>query len=108
MPTYGYVCNNCHHEFDAFQSITAKPLRQCPACGKNTLKRLIGTGAGIIFKGSGFYCTDYRSDGYKSAAKSETSSSSSSKAPEKKPDAKSETTSETKSETKEPKKKKSA
>jgi len=104
MPTYAYVCNNCHHEFDAFQSITAKPLRECPACGKNTLKRLIGTGAGIIFKGSGFYCTDYRSDGYKSAAKSETSSSSS-KAAEKKPDAKSETTSETKSETKEPKKK---
>ncbi len=106
MPTYAYVCNNCHHEFDAFQSITAKPLRQCPACGKNTLKRLIGTGAGIIFKGSGFYCTDYRSDGYKSAAKSETSSSSSSsKAAEKKPDAKSDTTSGTKSEPKEPKKK---
>ncbi len=109
MPTYAYVCNNCHHEFDAFQNITAKPLRACPACGKNTLKRLIGTGAGIIFKGSGFYCTDYRSDGYKSAAKSETgNSSSSSKAAEKKPDAKSETTSETKSEPKEPKKKKSA
>ncbi len=107
MPTYAYVCNNCHHEFDAFQSITAKPLRECPACGKNALKRLIGTGAGIIFKGSGFYCTDYRSDGYKSAAKSE-SSSSSGKAAEKKPDAKSETTSETKSEPKEPKKKRSA
>ncbi len=108
MPTYAYVCNNCHHEFDAFQSITAKPLRECPACGKNALKRLIGTGAGIIFKGSGFYCTDYRSDGYKSAAKSESSSSSSGKAAEKKPDAKSESTSETKSEPKEPKKKKSA
>jgi len=72
MPTYAYVCGNCHHEFDAFQSITAKPLRECPACGRQTLKRLIGTGAGIIFKGSGFYCTDYRSDSYKNAAKSET------------------------------------
>ncbi len=110
MPTYAYVCDDCHHEFDAFQSITAKPLRECPACGKKALRRLIGTGAGIIFKGSGFYCTDYRSDGYKSAAKSETSSSSSSasNASEKKPDAKSESTSETKSEPKEPKKKKSA
>ncbi len=108
MPTYGYVCNNCHHEFDAFQSITAKPLRECPACGKNALRRLIGTGAGIIFKGSGFYCTDYRSDGYKSAAKSETSGSSSSKTTEKKPDAKPEPISETKSEPKEPRKKKSA
>ena len=65
MPTYAYVCQNCHHEFDAFQSITAKPLRKCPACGQAALKRLIGSGAGIIFKGSGFYCTDYRSDGYK-------------------------------------------
>ncbi len=72
MPTYAYKCENCHHEFDAFQSITAKPLRECPACGQNTLKRLIGCGAGIIFKGSGFYCTDYRSDGYKTAAKSDT------------------------------------
>jgi putative FmdB family regulatory protein len=107
MPTYAYVCGNCHHEFDAFQSITAKPLRECPACGKNALRRLIGTGAGIIFKGSGFYCTDYRSDGYKNAAKSETGGSSTGKAAEKKPDAKSETTSETKSEPKEPNKKKS-
>ena len=72
MPTYAYVCQNCHHEFDAFQSIKAKPLRECPACGQATLKRLIGSGSGIIFKGSGFYCTDYRSDGYKSAAKTDT------------------------------------
>jgi putative FmdB family regulatory protein len=72
MPTYAYVCEKCHHECEAFQSIKAKPLRQCPACGENTLKRLIGTGAGIIFKGSGFYCTDYRSDSYKNAAQSET------------------------------------
>jgi len=73
MPTYGYVCGQCGHEFDEFQSITAKPLRKCPQCGKSSLKRLIGTGAGIIFKGSGFYCTDYRGDSYKKAAGSESS-----------------------------------
>lgn len=71
MPTYGYVCEQCGHEFDEFQSITAKPLRKCPQCGKLSLKRLIGCGAGIIFKGSGFYCTDYRGDGYKKAASCE-------------------------------------
>ena len=74
MPTYAYACQKCDHEFDAFQSITAKPLRKCPACGKASLKRLIGTGAGIIFKGSGFYATDYRSDGYKKAADSDNGS----------------------------------
>jgi putative FmdB family regulatory protein len=73
MPTYAYACEQCGHQFEAFQSITAKPMRKCPACGRATLKRLIGTGAGIIFKGSGFYCTDYRSDSYTAAAKKETS-----------------------------------
>jgi putative FmdB family regulatory protein len=68
MPTYEYACTECNHHFDEFQSITAKPLRKCPHCGKSSLKRLIGTGAGFIFKGSGFYCTDYRSDGDKKAA----------------------------------------
>ena len=72
MPTYAYVCQNCQHEFDAFQSIKAKPRRVCPACGQAALKRLIGSGAGIIFKGSGFYCTDYRSDSYKTTARKET------------------------------------
>ena len=72
MPTYAYVCGKCDHKFDAFQSITSRPLRKCPACARDALKRLIGTGAGILFKGSGFYCTDYRSEGYKSAAKTET------------------------------------
>jgi len=104
MPTYGYVCQNCHHEFDAFQSITARPLRACPACGQNTLKRLIGGGAGIIFKGSGFYCTDYRSDSYTKSAKTETGSGNG-KATEKKPETKSETTPASKPETKELKKK---
>ena len=71
MPTYDYVCDACEHAFEEFQAITAKPLRKCPQCGKLKLRRLIGTGAGIIFKGSGFYETDYRSDGYKEAAKAD-------------------------------------
>lgn len=71
MPTYEYRCGNCGHEFEQFQSITAKPLRKCPKCGKNKLSRLIGTGAGVIFKGSGFYQTDYRSTSYKEAEKKE-------------------------------------
>lgn len=68
MPTYEYVCDSCGHAFEEFQSITAKALRKCPACRKSALRRLIGTGAGIIFKGSGFYQTDYRTDSYKKAA----------------------------------------
>jgi putative FmdB family regulatory protein len=91
MPTYAYVCGQCGHQFDAFQSITAKPMRKCPACGRASLKRLIGTGAGIILKGSGFYCTDYRSDTYTAAAKKETSGTTE-KSGEKK-DAKTESTS---------------
>ncbi len=71
MPTYDYLCGNCEHKFEKFQSMTANALRKCPECGKMELKRLIGTGAGVIFKGSGFYETDYRSDGYKQAAKKE-------------------------------------
>jgi putative FmdB family regulatory protein len=60
MPTYDYRCEGCHHEFDVFQSITEAPLRKCPKCGRQKLRRLIGTGSGIIFKGSGFYETDYK------------------------------------------------
>ena len=74
MPTYEYVCQTCKHQFEEFQSITAKPLRKCPEYGKPRLKRLIGTGAGVIFKGSGFYETDYRSESYKKSAKAETES----------------------------------
>jgi len=59
MPTYDYQCKHCRHRFEAFQSITARPLRKCPECGQNGLKRLISAGAGVIFKGSGFYVTDY-------------------------------------------------
>ena len=68
MPTYDYVCKKCGHEWELFQSITANPKRKCPDCGKLSAKRVIGAGAGIIFKGSGFYQTDYRSSAYKKAA----------------------------------------
>ena len=87
MPTYEYMCDNCGYEFEKFQTITAKSLRTCPKCGKKKLKRLIGTGAGIIFKGSGFYQTDYRSDSYKKAKESEKPSSGKT-APEKKSETK--------------------
>ena len=59
MPTYEYECPGCKERFELFQKITAKPIKTCPKC-KGKVKRLIGTGAGIIFKGSGFYATDYR------------------------------------------------
>ena len=71
MPTYDYRCNACEHEFEAFQSMKDKPLRKCPECGKLKLERLIGTGAGVIFKGSGFYETDYRSSNYKKEAEAD-------------------------------------
>jgi putative FmdB family regulatory protein len=79
MPTYEYTCENCGFKFEKLQSITAKVLHKCPRCGKVSLKRLIGTGAGIIFKGPGFYATDYRSESYKNAAKSETPAKSTEK-----------------------------
>ena len=74
MPTYEYICEDCGYEFEQFQTIKAKPIRKCPVCGKASLKRLIGLGAGIIFKGSGFYATDYRSESYKKAAEKDTAS----------------------------------
>lgn len=79
MPTYEYECQKCNHRFEKFQSITEAPVKTCPKC-KGRVKRLLGTGSGIIFKGSGFYATDYRSSGYTSAAKAESSSSKESKA----------------------------
>lgn len=60
MPTYDYLCQECGHAFEKLESITAQPMKKCPDCGKNKLKRLIGSGSGIIFKGSGFYETDYK------------------------------------------------
>jgi putative FmdB family regulatory protein len=69
MPTYEYACEACGHKFEEFQSMSAKPIKKCPICAKNKVQRLISAGAGFIFKGSGFYITDYRSDQYKDAAK---------------------------------------
>ena len=71
MPTYEYACASCGHTFDEFQSMTDRPLKKCPECGKRKLERIIGAGAGIIFKGSGFYQTDYRSKDYKEKAEKE-------------------------------------
>lgn len=70
MPTYEYKCLACDTQFEKFQGITAPPIEECPECG-GKVKRLIGAGAGLIFKGSGFYITDYRSEGYKESAKKE-------------------------------------
>ena len=78
MPTYDYVCGSCNHAFERFQSITENALRKCPECGKLKLKRLIGSGSGIIFHGSGFYETDYRSESYKNGARMEKSSAAAS------------------------------
>lgn len=90
MPTYEYECTKCKKTFEAFQSMKDDAYKTCPkekCCmktwGKGKVKRLLGAGAGLIFKGSGFYITDYRSEGYKSAAKSDKSSSSSTPAPAK-------------------------
>lgn len=68
MPTYDYKCNNCGYQFEAFQKMTDKPLTQCPEC-EGTIKRLIGSGAGPIFKGTGFYQTDYKKNGGNSSDK---------------------------------------
>ena len=96
MPTYEYACEKCGHQFELFQSMKADPLKVCPKelCprkqwGKGKVRKLMGSGAGLIFKGSGFYITDYRSQNYKDAAKKDSSASST-------PAAKSESKSESK------------
>src|SRR5437867_11508623 len=93
MPTYEYHCQKCGQNFEAFQSMRAESFRECPKdlCrlpkwGHGKVKRLLGTGAGIIFKGSGFYITDYRSDSYKEAAKKESPSTTPATGGEGKPD----------------------
>ncbi|REK09027.1 MAG: zinc ribbon domain-containing protein [Planctomycetota bacterium] len=78
MPTYDYQCDSCGHKFELFQSIKDDPIRKCPECKKLKLRRLFGTGAALVFKGSGFYQTDYRSDSYKKAAKADSEKSKSS------------------------------
>ena len=88
MPTYQYICDDCQYEFEKFQSITARPIRKCPKCGRLSVQRLIGAGAGVIFKGSGFYQTDYRSEGYRKAAESETKSGTDKDTTKKKTEAK--------------------
>ena len=76
MPTYDYRCESCGHEFEHFQSMKSPVLRKCPECGTLKLRRLIGTGGGLIFKGSGFYITDYRSDSYQKDQSSDSKESS--------------------------------
>ena len=86
MPTYEYACGACGHAFERMQSMTDAPVRTCPECHKRRVKRVIGSGGGLLFKGSGFYITDYRSKGYQDKAKAD--SEASKPKPETKPDAK--------------------
>jgi putative FmdB family regulatory protein len=95
MPTYDYECDGCGHEFELFQSISEAVKRKCPECGKSKLRRLFGTGGAIVFKGSGFYETDYRSESYKKGEKA---------AKEKKSEAKSDSKSDSKKSDSKPKK----
>ena len=97
MPTYEYRCTACNHDFEKFQRMSEEPGAECPQCGAASERRLSG-GAGLLFKGSGFYITDYRSDGYKQAAKADTGDSgkSSDAKPESKPESKPEPKAEAK------------
>ncbi len=81
MPTYEYECGACGHKFEKYQSMTEKATKKCPKCGKDKAVRLISGGAGVLFKGSGFYQTDYRSKGYKEAAKKDVPKKEASSAP---------------------------
>ena len=92
MPTYDYECEACGHEMEVFQGINDKVLRKCPECGKKKLRRLFGTGAAIVFKGSGFYQTDYRSESYKAGEKAAKEAKSESKSDSKKSDSSSKST----------------
>jgi len=79
MPTYEYQCSECGYAFEEYQSITAPAIRRCPKCQKNKVQRLIGCGSALIFKGNGFYQTDYRSDNYKKSAEADKPQAASSK-----------------------------
>ena len=94
MPTYDYECDACGHTFELFQSINDPHKKKCPECGKSKLRRLFGTGAAVVFKGSGFYQTDYRSESYKKGAEKDKPAS------EPKGDGKSESKTDAKSEPK--------
>ena len=96
MPTYDYECDACGHEFELFQSITASVKRKCPECSKLKRRRLFGTGAAIVFKGSGFYETDYRSESYRKGAE-KAKKAKEDASPDKKSDNKSKTDSKSKS-----------
>ncbi|MDB4679423.1 MAG: zinc ribbon domain-containing protein [Planctomycetaceae bacterium] len=89
MPTYDYKCDKCEHEWELFQSITADAVKSCPECKSRKARRVIGPGAGILFKGSGFYQTDYRSDSYKKGAAAEKKAQSSATKSESKSESKS-------------------
>ena len=95
MPTYEYKCDACGHQFERFQSIMAPPVKRCPECGKAKVRRLFSVGAGLIFKGSGFYTTDYRDKSYTDQAKADSSGGADSKS-----ETKSETTGDAKADTK--------
>jgi putative FmdB family regulatory protein len=81
MPTYEYECGACEHRFEKYQSMNDKPIKKCPKCGKAKVRRIISGGAGVLFKGSGFYQTDYRSKGYKESAKKDVPQKDTSSAP---------------------------
>ncbi len=100
MPTYDYECDACEHKFELYQSIMAPVETKCPKCKKKKLRRLLGTGAAIVFKGSGFYQTDYRSDSYKKSASAESKTTESPKAETSSSDSKSGETKPAASETK--------
>lgn len=98
MPTYEYECQKCGHLLEAFQSISERPLKRCPKCGVLQLKRLISAGSGLLFKGSGFYITDYRSKEYKEKAKTDSDKAK----PKETKDKKSESSAKPKQEVKKP------
>lgn len=87
MPTYDFRCRACGHCFEAMQSMKDKPLEICPKCGKPEVERLISAGGGLLFKGSGFYITDYRKDSYKKDSKKDSGDSGTTKTPDPKPKA---------------------
>ena len=90
MPTYDYECDACGHKAEAFQAMSEEPLKKCPKCKKSKYRRLFGAGAAIMFKGSGFYQTDYRSEGYKKSAAADKPADSSTSSSDSKSDSKGE------------------